>query len=228
MDIIEKISFELDYDELLSHLGVDVEDEEDIENFNYLFSESCNVGKPKIIYKESEIQEVGSNYVIIDGVEFESLALSKNLLGVKKCYPYVVTCGREIDLIKLSEDSTFVDFWKDEIKARLLQAARRYLNYSISEEYGIKNLVSMAPGSADIDVWKVDEQQKLFSLFDNYCKEIEVELTDSCLMLPNKTLSGIAFESDKDFLSCQLCQRVDCVDRKVSFDESLYNIIYNE
>ena len=62
-----------------------------------------------------------------------------------------------------------------------------------------KNLVLMIPRSADGDVWKVGEQKKLFSLFDNYCKKIEAELIDSCLMLSNKTLSGIAFKSEKNF-----------------------------
>ena len=228
MNIIADIGFNLDVVYLKERLGIDEDDEDDLELFGYLFAESCRVGSPKIIYSQEKITGRSAESIIIGGIEFCSTALVRNMDGVEQCYPYVVTCGTEIDDIVLTDSSPLTEYWRDEIKTELLMSARRYLNKIISEQYSLKHLSSMAPGSADMDVWSVKEQQKLFALFAGKCREIGVILTDSCLMLPNKSLSGIIFETEESFLSCQLCRRENCIDRKVGFDESLYEIMHDD
>ena len=225
MNIVTDIAFSLEAQRLKVKLGIDEEDEDDMEIFGYLYTEAVRIGSPKIIYTEEVITRKSADSLIIGGIEFCSTALARNMAGVERCYPYVVTCGTEIDSIVLAESSPLTEYWRDEIKAELLMSARRYLNTAVCAQYSLKHLASMAPGSADIDVWPVEEQRKLFSLFAGKCCEIGVVLTESCLMLPNKSLSGIIFETEEDFLSCQLCRRENCPDRKVGFDESLYNIM---
>ena len=226
MGVIENIEFDLDRDKLIAQLGVDTDDEEDLGIINYLINKSQEVGNPKILYKECVVEDISDGIVMIDGIEFVSSALSRNMAGVEKCYPYITTCGVEIDLIELPDDSAIIEYWRDEIKNKLLMRARKHFNTVLKEEFNIENSASMAPGSADVDVWLVDEQKKLFSLFEEYGREIGVVLNDSCLMTPNKSLSGIAFKSDTDFVSCLLCQREGCMDRKIGFDESLYQIMH--
>lgn len=79
----------------------------------------------------------------------------------------------------------------------------------------------MSPGSGGEGVWSIREQEKLFSLFQGEEELIGVELTDKSLMTPNKSVSGIIYEIEVDFKSCQLCQRDNCPSRQAKYDPDL-------
>ena len=51
--------------------------------------------------------------------------------------------------------------------------------------------------------------------------EIGLELTDSCLMLPYKSVSGIAYETEATFENCMLCTRENCPTRRAPYDASM-------
>lgn len=79
------------------------------------------------------------------------------------------------------------------------------------EDQGLKITNRYSPGYCD---WKVGEQNQLFSLLpDTYCG---VRLTDSSLMIPIKSVSGIIGIGEKvvfkDY-SCELCSGVNCIYR---------------
>jgi hypothetical protein len=44
-----------------------------------------------------------------------------------------------------------------------------------------------------------------------------VRLTESMLMIPRKSVSGIFFPSEEGFVACQLCERENCPSRKAPF-----------
>jgi len=77
----------------------------------------------------------------------------------------------------------------------------------------------MNPGSlAD---FPISEQVKLFSLIDSPTKYIGVELSDSYLMRPLKSVSGIIFETEANYENCMLCPRLDCPNRRAEYNEAL-------
>jgi hypothetical protein len=55
---------------------------------------------------------------------------------------------------------------------------------------------------------------------------VGVRLTDSCLMMPTKSVSGIRFPTETSFESCQLCPRDDCPGRRAPYDSGLYDRRY--
>ena len=67
------------------------------------------------------------------------------------------------------------------------------------------------------------KQVELFSLLGDAPADIGVTLTDSYLMVPNKTISGIRFPTSVDFRSCQVCHREDCPSRSAPFDQALWD-----
>lgn len=81
----------------------------------------------------------------------------------------------------------------------------------------------MAPGSGAANVWPITQQKQLFSVFGDVEKLIGVRLTDRCLMIPIKSVSGIFFPTagDNTFASCQLCPREECIRRRAPFDAEL-------
>jgi hypothetical protein len=50
---------------------------------------------------------------------------------------------------------------------------------------------------------------------------IGVRLLDSMLMLPSQTVSGLLFETESDYVNCQLCPREHCPNRRAPFDVGL-------
>jgi hypothetical protein len=53
-------------------------------------------------------------------------------------------------------------------------------------------------------------------------------LTESLLMVPVKSVSGIVFANEEEFASCQLCPREDCPGRKAPYDPGLYERKYRD
>ena len=79
----------------------------------------------------------------------------------------------------------------------------------------------MAPGSGAADIWPITQQKQLFSIFDNVEDLIGVKLTDKYLMLPIKSVSGIFFQTETTFETCQLCLRESCIRRRSPYDADL-------
>ena len=80
----------------------------------------------------------------------------------------------------------------------------------------------MGPGSGDAMVWPIQEQVPLFALLGDVKGAAGVRLTDSCLMLPRKSVSGIVFPTGVDFRTCQLCRREGCRSRAAAFDAGMW------
>jgi hypothetical protein len=153
---------------------------------------------------------------------FVSKVLRANLDEVERVFPYVATCGRELDLIPIDEDDLFGQFCRDVIKEMALHAAMSHLVSHLKEAYLLDGLASMNPGSADVGIWPIEQQRELFAFFGDAPEEIDVVLTESCLMVPNKSVSGLFYPSEHGFQSCQLCHREKCPNRRAPFDPHLW------
>jgi hypothetical protein len=55
---------------------------------------------------------------------------------------------------------------------------------------------------------------------------IGVGLTESFLMMPNKTVSGLYFPTEKAIRTCQVCKRQDCPSRQAEFDLEAWEAIH--
>jgi hypothetical protein len=114
-------------------------------------------------------------------------------------------------------------WWLDTVKALVLGACRRALDGHLTRRFALGKTVTMSPGSGDATLWPIEQQRELFSLLGDVRGRIGVELTESFLMVPNKTVSGLRFATEVDFRSCQLCRREDCPGRSAAFDEGLWH-----
>ena len=100
----------------------------------------------------------------------------------------------------------------------------RALGHHLSTCYDLGRTATMAPGSlAD---WPIREQRPLFRILGDPLTAVGVELTDSFLMIPNKSVSGIRFPTEERFESCQLCPREGCPGRRAAYDPDLYESKY--
>ncbi|MBN1676201.1 MAG: vitamin B12 dependent methionine synthase [Kiritimatiellae bacterium] len=224
MEALTDVPFLLNTNALLKSARLEPGSDE-AKEFAAFVDAAREVARPKALYKESYIDAKGDGTVVIDGVAFTSRALRKNLDAVERVFPYVVTCGNEADTVPMPHDDYLKGFWLDGIKAALLGAARKHLHSLLEHKYRLGKTAVMNPGAGDADVWPIEQQVQLFSLFGSVEELIGVRLTDSFLMVPNKSVSGIRFASEVDFESCRLCHRENCPGRRAAFDKALWDSV---
>jgi hypothetical protein len=218
------IPFDLNTDQLLEQLCIKPGTDR-AKAFEALIDEVQAIGRPKALYKVSFIEEKGDDSVTIDGVRFTSPALRKNLDSIERVFPYIATCGTEINAIEIEQGNMQKKMGVAFLKGQLLQTSMQYLGGHLAQRYKVSNLSSMNPGSGDATVWPFEQQRELFSMFEDVEKLIGVKLTKSLVLVPDMSVAGILFPTETDFQSCQLCHRENCHLRRAPFNRELWESI---
>ena len=218
MKILDHIPVRLDFEEILKRLHVD-KNSDDSDAVQKLIESIQHVINPKAVYEASYVEHKDENTLNISGIRFTSSILKANLDGIERVFPYIATCGKELDEIEIPPDDFLKQFWLDTIKEMALRDSIKHLRDHLKKEYALGQISSMNPGS--LEDWPITQQVQLFSIFGNPEDLIGVRLTDSFLMVPTKSVSGIHFPTEVKFESCQLCPRKECPSRKAPYDKEL-------
>ncbi|MBI3946764.1 MAG: vitamin B12 dependent methionine synthase [Armatimonadetes bacterium] len=219
--ILNTIPFELDVTQLFQRLRLDPASQH-AEGILAVAREAAAVARPKAVFREAFIDARGADTVTVEGTRFTSRVLRANLAEVERVFPYVATCGVEMDAVPLPADDFLAGFCRDVVKEMALHAATVHLNVHLKRRYGLVRITAMHPGSGDAQVWPIQQQQPLFALLGDVEAQIGVRLTESSLMWPNKSVSGIYYPAEVDFVTCRLCHREVCVRRRAPFDPELW------
>lgn len=221
MHVLTDIPFHVDRNELFErlHLG---EDSDFLQELHSLADQADAVGKPKLIYDEVLIDNVDQDGIRVGGIRFASRVMAKNLEKTDRIFPYVCTCGVELDSLSVPSTDDFGRFGLELIKEMALRQATIALAERIRVEVSLEKTSTMNPGSGDRSLWPIEEQRPLFKLLGSIETAIGVHLTDSFLMLPNKSVSGFYYKTDKESHNCQLCKREHCPNRQKTFDSELW------
>jgi hypothetical protein len=218
MERIDDISVSISAEQVLKHLHLD-EDGKYAGDVHGLIEVTQPLIRPKAIYDVCYIDRKGEDSVEINGVKFTSRVLRVNLDKVERVFPYIATCGTEVESVEVESDDLMRKFVLDAIKQIVLGAAIGHLWKHIDENFRPGQMSSMNPGS--LEDWPISEQKQLFSIFGDVENLIGVRLTDSFLMLPIKSVSGIRFPTEIKFESCQLCPRERCQGRRAPYNAKL-------
>lgn len=221
--VLTKLPFQIDLATLMQKMRVK-ESSSYAGQLGQLVEEAQAIGNPKAIYRLAFIEEKGDNYVVADGARLTSRVLRVNLDEAQRLFCYVVTCGTELDEWARGIDDILQRFWAEEINEMVLHSAGRALGEHLASVYQVSQTASMNPGS--LSDWPISEQRPLFGLLGNTAEAIGLRLTDSLLMLPTKSVSGILFPTEETFASCQLCPRDPCPNRRAPYDKELFERKY--
>ena len=217
---LDAIPLTTNYEQALEKLKIT--DEDDIAMVRGLFETAKEISRPKILYREAYVEEISGRRVRINGLDFQSEVLAANLKNVHRVFAYVSTCGTEVDDWSRAEKDYVVSLWLDMIKELFLHEANIFFKEYIKNSYKLKTLSFINPGSGNKDNWPISQQAQLFTLVGSVKEEIGVTLTDSFLMVPVKSTSGLIYPSETEFVNCSLCGRENCPGRRVEFDRELY------
>ena len=178
--------------------------------------------KPKAIYSNYEIEKIIDDCVYFkSGNIFKGPNISKILKGSEISTIFITTLGSTIDkIIKDVSDSgdMLSTIIMDAITTELLGILGNHIGDIIKKE-GVreKNWGSTCTYSPGQYKWTIEEQKEIFSMVDG--NKIGVELNNSYLMVPFKSISGVygfgPIDSiDKTRVACDLCPRENCIGRR--------------
>jgi len=219
MEILSDISVSLDTGNVLERMNIRKKREDMERGVQELIELVLPIARPKVVYQVSYVNNKAEDWVEVDGVRFTSRVLRDNLDKVGRVFPFVATCGRELDEIDIPADEFMKCYYLDQIKEMVLELAMSYLEEHLTRKYELGQISEMEPGS--LESWPITQQKELFSIFGNVEDAIGVRLTDKCLMIPVKSVSGVYFPTEIKFESCQLCQRERCIGRKAPYNPDL-------
>lgn len=181
-----------------------------------MLEEARKLARPKAIYGLAGIDEKSEDGVVIEGIKMESRIMAVNLKDLHRVFPYLATSGRELYDWTSSKEDMLENYWADEISQMALRKAEKILLDHLKTTYGLGRTASMNPGS--LEDWPITAQKSLFELLGDPMADIGVELTESMLMLPNQTVSGIRFVSEEGYSNCELCPRGCCTHRRTPYN----------
>ena len=219
MEILSDIPFKLDLKSVLSRIKLRRKNQGAEKEIEEVIGLVRPVAKPKVVYDVCFIENKDEDSVEISGVRFTSRLLRDNLDKVERVFPYIATCGTEVDAIDIPSDEYMKSFYLDQIKEMILSSAAHYLEEHLTERYRLGQISEMEPGS--LESWPISQQTQLFSIFGDVENLIGVRLTDRFLMRPLKSQSGIFFPTEVKFGSCQLCPKKRCDNRKAPYNPEL-------
>lgn len=150
------------------------------------------LAKPKGVFREVSIAVNDTNFIVINGTQFESPTLCLKLRKYKKVFVFVVTSGMELYEWSNTIKDILENYWANMINQVIVISALKELENVIKYEFKIDHLDKISPGF--VKDWSISEQSKLFELMEGATESIGVKLTESSLMIPAKSLSGIFYE----------------------------------
>lgn len=221
--VIDQIDFHLDLPALRAELAQEggVIDEKVLRG---LAGKARSIARPKAGYRVSQIEDMGNDDVVIDGICFRSRVLRLNLDQVQRVFPFLATCGWEIEDWAGSRQDDLHRMWAKRISELALRSAIRSLVEHIQTHFHTGPTMKVNPGST-ID-WPLQGQRDLFQLLDEIPERLEVTLTGDLWMSPTMSTSGIRYPSEVTFENCSLCPVESCRLRKAPYQEGLYERKY--
>jgi cobalamin-dependent methionine synthase I len=169
--------------------------------------------KPSLHYRIVKPSVTDSDVVQLDEtVEFTSTQLAKTLKDAEEIVCFVGTIGTDVEneinrLLgkqKLAE-AYILDAMASVAVENMIDRFQNLMENRFSVEDRTVTL-RFSPGYCD---WPVTQQKKLFKIFNP--KQLNVELLDSCLMKPRKSVSGVFGITPQESASYNPCR--DCPTR---------------
>ena len=179
--------------------------------------------RPKVLYTTKKIRKIdGGTLTLAGGIKLKSAKLSKALSKCDRITFFLATIGEQVDDVintSLKEKKLSDAYIYDAIGSAAVEATVEDFQNKVDKEVKEKNQMTtlrFSPGYCD---WKITEQKKVFSVLENDL--IDVNLNESYLMAPRKSVSGVFGIGDSKLIDkdetnpCRLCGMHTCVARRV-------------
>lgn len=167
---------------------------------------------PAAMYTIVPVQDFHHQTVVLDGeAAFEGPLVARALAGADEVALVVCTIGPALEAemsARFAAGGSLSALALDGAGTAALGEVSRALVARIRDEASARGLGSGMRASPGQEGWSIWQQRVLFGLVP--ADEIDVALTDSCLMLPQKSVSfviGLGPEMRPDAVTCDFCSK---------------------
>lgn len=178
---------------------------------------------PHLHYQIIKIDHINNGTVYLrGGLNLNSPILAKIMKDCEYAICFIATIGSDVEgeIARLSEENHLsYAYILDTMGSTVIESMVDKFHKSMKERYrarGGEVTLRFSPGYCD---WHISEQKKLFCVLDS--SHLDVELTDSCLMQPRKSISGIfgVLPSSinppaSPYNPCSKCKKKNCLSRR--------------
>jgi len=178
---------------------------------------------PHLQYRIIKIDHINKGSVHLrGGLNLSSPILAKVMKNCEHAVCFIATIGSDVEgeITRLSEENHLsYAYILDTMGSTVIESMVDKFHKSMGKQYGAKGrgvTLRFSPGYCD---WHITEQEKLFRALDS--NHLDVELTDSCLMQPRKSISGIfgVLPSSINppappYNPCSKCKKKNCPSRR--------------
>ena len=152
---------------------------------------------------------------------FKSPKLSRTLKNSDEIVCFIATIGNAIEdeIIRLMDKKRIAEAYiLDAMGSVVVESMVEQFHQRMEAKYTAEAktvTLRFSPGYCD---WPITEQKKLFTLFGS--EFVDVELLDSCLMRPRKSISGVFGlmpngNPKVSYNPCCECKKTDCTARRI-------------
>ncbi len=135
MEVLDNIPVKIELDAVLKKLRLKNRNEDVMNTLAELVEIANTTARPKAVFEIATIENKNGDTVTIKGVEFTSHILRVNLDQAEEVFPYVATCGRELDAISIPTSEMMRFYFMDQIKELVTRSALNYLHDYLKERH---------------------------------------------------------------------------------------------
>ena len=222
---IKGFEIEVDKNEVCHYLGYR-EDKRPTPSISSLIDEEMEEAygliQTSCFYQFMDIRQVSRPRVILeDGLTMTSKVLSQVLSHCHQVAIFVVNIGQGLEAKVaqlMNEEQMLKPTILDAVGSEAADKAACYIEDKVRElanSNGAEITLRYSPGYCD---WDITQQRVLFQAMDS--APLEVSLTEECLMVPRKSVSGVIglgrFEERRlfSYSPCCYCTKKDCPSRR--------------
>lgn len=177
---------------------------------------------PELCYRKVNIDSINNGSVCLQGgPSFKSPKLSRTLKSCETIICFIATIGCQIEkeIRQLTSRNGLAGAYiLDSMGSVAVESMAEKFHRRMESQYKAQGkgvTLRFSPGYCD---WLVTEQKKLFNVFDSF--QLGVTLSDSCLMQPRKSISGVFGVTPSNgktpgqYNPCTDCKKYDCIARR--------------
>lgn len=220
-EIVKDLHFALETEHILRGQGIDPAKASELltRTASEMLDEARTLFKPVAIYGSVTVSDFQDDNVIFDGGSFSGPLVARAFTGASKLILSVCTIGPELEerVAELMDGDMMHAMALDGAGSAAVSEVSRRLRERIArsaESDGLKAGMKANPGQ---EGWPIEQQRTLFHVLPAH--QIGVRLTESCLMIPRKSVSfvvGIGGGMCTEGVTCDFCsKREHCQWRKV-------------
>lgn len=179
----------------------------------------CNVKGSVCLSRDFSVDENAGTFLFEDSLFFADKKMVSQLSNSAGAVIFICTAGAAIGETsqKMMSDGELMEgYILDLLGSVIVGAATEKIENILFEELKLNGFHLSNRYSPGYCGWPLTEQKKLFSIFpDGHCG---IKLSNSCLMEPVKSVSGVigfGTKVKKHFHECQLCDLQTCIYRNI-------------